>query len=473
MANLETEPEGSQDTDEVEITNLDYPVMPTRRPQLTPRQRKLSLLLTSVLFVLVVGSLLANTAEVRGLVTRTFFQSSTPAVSQGLAIYVRGNPSWGQFTLDGKPLAHPPAIGKDHPLSLAPGRHTIVWRAEPFNPRTCVFTVVDTATINGPCFHDPEVATGYLPNVAAMIFTFFASLNDLPANQRTSLVQQLQTTFATYGSSAQVSPGEVYAASEQEIKAEPSLCHMVTQLALCYARASQPLVATLSLQVDTSTSPTDPCVQSGPCATNQQDCRALCQDPLLNYPGQFPVEPAGWNVAAILQPLWSYTTLSGQVIGRDQPASALRGSSGYQMASLSINRNDQGWLISPSHNPPNFPGSFSQDPLCSQGEQDTMELIDFSSGSGGPNRYVQQTLGKDAAGCLEVVQPIPPEVSGSPTPRPGTASQPVAYYLARFGVVLAVNDAAHQLLPFLPVADASEKRIAQQFLATLPATPSQ
>jgi hypothetical protein len=102
-----------------------------------------------------------------------------------------------------------------------------------------------------------------------------------------------------------------------------------------------------------------------------------------------------------------------------------------------------------------------------------MELIDFSSGSGGPNRYVQQTLGKDAAGCLEVVQPIPPEVSGSPTPRPGTASQPVAYYLARFGVVLAVNDAAHQLLPFLPVADASEKSIAQQFLATLPATPSQ
>jgi hypothetical protein len=77
MANLETEPEGSQDTDEVEITNLDYPVMPARRPQPTPRQRRLSLLLTSVLFVLVVGSLLANTAEVRGLVTRTFFQSST------------------------------------------------------------------------------------------------------------------------------------------------------------------------------------------------------------------------------------------------------------------------------------------------------------------------------------------------------------------------------------------------------------
>jgi hypothetical protein len=44
----------------------------------------------------------------------------------------------------------------------------------------------------------------------------------------------------------------------------------------------------------------------------------------------------------------------------------------------------------------------------------------------------------------------------------------VAYCLHRFGVLLAVNDAAHRLWPFLPVADAYERQVVQQLIAHQP-----
>jgi hypothetical protein len=34
--------------------------------------------------------------------------------------------------------------------------------------------------------------------------------------------------------------------------------------------------------------------------------------------------------------------------------------------------------------------------------------------------------------------------------------------LHRFGIILAANDAAHRYLPFLPLADTYEQKLAQQ-----------
>ena len=65
-----------------------------------------------------------------------------------------------------------------------------------------------------------------------------------------------------------------------------------------------------------------------------------------------------------------------------------------------------------------------------------------------------------ASGCLiefklqTGVFPVP-----TPTPPPLV----VAYVMQRFGVLLAVNSAAHHLFPFLPVASAYEKQLAQQW----------
>jgi len=43
----------------------------------------------------------------------------------------------------------------------------------------------------------------------------------------------------------------------------------------------------------------------------------------------------------------------------------------------------------------------------------------------------------------------------------------MAYCLYRFGVLLAANDEAHRLWPYLPVADAYEQGIARRLTANM------
>jgi len=63
-----------------------------------------------------------------------------------------------------------------------------------------------------------------------------------------------------------------------------------------------------------------------------------------------------------------------------------------------------------------------------------------------------------AAGCLGVAVPV---TSNNEAPLPATKG---AYFLYRFGVLLAVNNQAHQYFPDLPLADAYEQGIAQQIV---------
>jgi hypothetical protein len=465
----DTEHENQPDDFTVEITDLDGPAAPARPLgwRLTARQRRFSMIATIGLFVLVMGLLLSSESEVRGLLGQAFeHPTSTPTtsvLSGPLLVYLRGNPTWGHFTVDGKALAHAPVIGYDHPLILAHGPHTIVWQAQPFKPKSCVFTVVDAITVNGPCFLDSSMTSNFEPGVSGMVIAFFASLADLPSDQRASLSQQLQGLFASYDSTEVVQPGELYAVSEQQAQANPALCRPFESLALCYARADQPLIATLSLQVDTLTSSDDPCVVAEQCSSYHQDCRMLCEDPIVNY-SQQGIE--GWSVVAMLRMLWSYRTTTGQVIASAQPNSALRGSQAYQSVFVHLDRDAQGrWHITPfsTYNPTS---SLSNSPACAQATGDTMSALNASFDNNS-TLYVYQSasnLARMAQGCLTVASQPEVSVSTTPTPTPPADAIPPASFLLRFGVLLAVNASAHKICPDLPVVDASEKSVAQNLL---------
>src|SRR5690242_1108619 len=170
---------------DIEITDLDRPAGPVlpRRPRLTRRQRGVSLLITGALFLLVLGLLLNSSGDVRGLLARTLLKPAPTAVFNGMSIYVRGNPSWGQFMLDGHALARPPIVGKEKPLFLTPGSHTITWHAAPFNAQRCTFTIIDAVTVRGPCFFNNNIVASYEAPRNGMVISFFASSNDLPADQ--------------------------------------------------------------------------------------------------------------------------------------------------------------------------------------------------------------------------------------------------------------------------------------------------
>ncbi|HEX7733822.1 MAG TPA: hypothetical protein VF458_03140 [Ktedonobacteraceae bacterium] len=450
----------------VEITELDH-TPGSRRPnwlRMTPRRRRLSLTATAALFVLVMGLLLVSMSDVRNMLGKTFgYAASTPdpsTLTGSMLVYLRGNPAWGRFILDGKTLDHTPVIGRDQPLTLARGLHTLIWQVDPFKPKTCVFTVVDASTARGPCFFNHEITASFVPGEEAMIIAFFASLNDLPADQRASLTRLLQGQFAAYDSISQVEPGEVYALSEEQAQANPALCQPLASLSLCYARADQPLLATLSMQMDTLTSNDDPCVTTSQCNSYHQDCRALCEDPVVDYGAQ---DVSGWSVDAVAGMFWSYRTLAGQTLAIAQPNTAIRGSQAYQLVSVHLYRDARGrWQITlfPTY------GYVSNNPVCAQATNDTMSVLGVST-SNASNMYVRQSAANPtqmALGCLTVaIQPI---TQGGATPTPAQSADAVspATFLLHFGVLLAVNPAAHKVSPSLPVVDATEKNIAQSLL---------
>lgn len=463
----DTESEKPFDDFSVEITDLNPLVdqKQKRWPRLTPRQRKLSLAATTLLFMLVVVLLLGSASDVRNLLGRAIGNPATtpdPLVSANtMSVYLRGNPTWGHFTLDGKALAHVPAIGREHPLELARGLHTIIWQAEPFKAKTCVFTVVDSSTLKGPCFLNSSMTPNFVPGVAAMVIAFFASLNDLPATERTSLTHRLQAAFTSYDSTVRVQPGERYAVSEQVVQADPSLCTPFESIALCYARADQPLTAALHLQMDNLTTNDDPCVLSSQCDSYRQDCRALCEDPVVSYG---PQDINGWRVDAVVGLVWSYRDLSGQVVATDQPDTSIRGSQTYQQVPVHLDRDSQGnWQITL------FPteGYVSDNPVCVQATSDTMSILSasFDNNSSMFVRQSASNLTQMALGCLTIAAQPDTPFSATPTPTPSAATIPPASFLLRFGVLLAVNASAHKICPGLPVANAEEKSVAQNLLA--------
>ena len=450
---------------DLEITDLDQNERPPRRrrPRLTPGQRKLSLALTAALFALVIVVILASSGDVRALLTRTLFPPRPTVPANNLAFYVQGNPSWGRFIIDGRPVAHLPVEGHDRPLTLTPGRHTIVWQVAPFEEQRCVFSVVDATTINGPCLLNGEVTVNFVPNAQAMILSFFVSMNVLPAAQRAALLQQLQTALASYGGSEQVRPGELYAVSEQEIAANPSLCHLIAHLAVCYARANQPLQATLSAQLNSNASSTDSCVLSEICLSNHQDCRALCSD-YMGITEVNEIQETGWNVMAVIRLSWSYATLSGKVIARDQPASALRGTDEDRTVNVHIAYDSGGWHVTFF---PQIRGNGFDDPICDQAAQDIYGLAGAAQGN--QQLFVSQTVNMQtnpASGCLAVVQTSPGTYISPATPVSRMNAQLTGYCLVRFGVMLMVDQQAHQFWPDLPSVDAYENGLAKEMLAS-------
>lgn len=450
---------------EVEIIDL-ATSRPTRERswgQVLRRYRKSSLAVTSALVLLVCALLLASTADVRNLVARTLFRPPATPTANGLHLYLEGNPSWGRFEIDGVPLSHLPLVGENAPLTLPAGSHRIDWQAAPFRARSCTLLVINASAVAGSCAHDDTVSMGYIPGTPALIVSFFASLNDLSSAERTAFVEQMQTTLNSLGGSEMVYPGELYAISEEEIRAHPSLCPIVVRITVCYARATQPLVATLHIQSDTLNTSDDPCVQFDLCYLNQMNCRLLCPDLPVVFSGQ---AAEGWNVLTVVRLLWSYATPTGKLIADEQPDTSLRGVPHYQLLSLHITRSNQGWQISLFASPVI---SRYTDALCGQAIQDTTELVNTLTNNNQSISIVQWSDQHThlAEGCLESAEAAP-GVFDTSTPTPTAQKQPLAYCLFRFGVVLAANTVAHQLWPYLPVADAYEQGVAQRLYSLLP-----
>lgn len=403
-----------------------------------------------LIVVIIGGGFFAVRSFGGGLLTSS--ATPTPTLPPGANLfYITTNPAWGTVSIDGHPVTHLPALGQT-PIQVAPGNHTITWNAPPFPVQRCFLDVPPQQTSGaGLCdtSTSANITTGADAGQQAFIIPFAATGGNLSNTARASLVQAVKTYLTTFQTSASVQPGDFYAS---------------VQTAHQLATATQPLLATPHFQLDTNPNSTRPCLNShGPgtpaCHVGSINCQAFCPVSLSDANGK-ALPTTNWQVEAPVLITWSYAKPGGQVIATNQPDTPE--SSGYEdLVSFSITWNSATSTWNVINQPDSAPALFTltTNPLCATAQNWIIANPSHQSLQGTTfneqptSVYFQYHAGTNAAnGCL--VKAIPALSS----------SAPVGYLLYRFGVLLAVNSAAHRYWPSLPMADAYGQGIARQLM---------
>lgn len=416
-----------------------------RWSQLSPRQRLLRMTITLSLVALAAIIILGNSAFLNPIGQYLSLNSAhkpAPAILPGTDFfYIDQNPSWGQLFLDGKRISIPPIMGRDAPMHLASGRHQFLWRTEPFQPFHCTISV--PVAFDDTCPYQIAQQNEFgpaHPNIVPHSWNllFYEPVSALPVVQRIALIQSMQTALDALRSTETVYPGERYLYT----KANHALKGSTTR----------PLLATYYFQFDTGRRSGFSCTGdlltcSSLLQLTGEQCQLYCQS------NQSVDQSHSWFLNVAINALWSYITFDGQVIAQYDPTTLPRSNGVSNTLPLIVTwqhgvwHTDIGLLGMGIMN--NDLGCYSVDDALNpvlQGIRYQGFQISFASAS------------VPAAGCLAE---ITPQV-GPATPSSSSSSPTVAFYLYRFGVLLAANDQAHHLSPKLPLADIYERKLAQQ-----------
>ncbi len=424
------------------------PLFASTRSRLAQRRR--GIIVTGVLVVTLVALTLtiAPTREaLLGAVLGPTPTATMPVPAGEDNLYVSISPHWGAVTLDGKPLTNLPIEGIDQPFHLARGVHRIRWRFPPIIDISCRLTAPTASGDTCP------LRVGILPGKKgiASVVTLQLSLANLAPAYRVPLLSAINAALNAHQSSETVRTGESYVDLAQS--GTPTV-------------AAQPLRATLSFVSDAE-NPRAQCVaiDSGPganCMMNG-DCREICTAPWQPPPTS---ADSSWQAYVVAHPEWSYATLDGRAVADDQPDLGgqlqFLGSDEHPMP-ITIGWDSSQWQARADFDSP-VAGSPFGDPACMTAQDEVgyqgilpPELPGQSSGGAGV-MWLYVPGAPRAIGCLAAA--LPESAQGAPD----TSAQGMAVaglILHRFGVPVAVNAAAHQYWPELPMADAYEQAIAQ------------
>ncbi len=363
--------------------------------------------------------------------------------------YIQAAPT-GLVTIDGHAISQLPAVGTGIPIRLSRGEHKIAWDASPFPPLSCVVNV-PSSILNEQCTYESSIS--YDNGENARLISFVGNLSNLPNNQRSMLTRSIQSALDALQSTTIVQPGEPY----YNVQSSHSNSLDI---------ATQPLRATLSFHLDTNINSPYGCYNFNQtvCAVNGQSCLQICTIPSPTAsPG---TAQTSWNILALYYPVWHYTTLAGQSALPDQhdpfvyPPS-IPGSD-YSIY-MHIAWNGSSWHTAIlSHTPAasnvnllyrdQLPAAI--DPACASIEDGIAGNFTELPGKQQAENvdWTFYTASNRVDGCLGVVKPD------------GQPNAPPAYFLYRFGAVLAVNSLAHSYFPSQPVAGATAQAIAQQII---------
>lgn len=361
---------------------------------------------------------------------------------------------WASVTLDGRSIRRP-IIGTDPPLTLARGRHQIGWQAPPFESRSCGLSIphvaADTCLVSGPLDFGPRLGQ-------ARLVALHESLASLAPAGRAAAVMTVQDALDAEPSGDIVRPGEAYLT-----RAGPVV-------------ATEPLRATLRLQLDTGDDPATRCQLTltsaalVPCTIAGQDCRQFCALPFgLRIPEAGISPEAGrydaWLVWGLVRETWDYTTLGGQPIARDQPLDDGPAVTADHVLLLALEWNHGAWFAVPLVTPGGgeyTAGSdaptIAQAPVCAA----ALDLFAALQPVGAYTWLRISSGNSGVAGCVIVAGVGSPPTAATP----GAAFEgDGAYYLERFGLLYALNVAAHRLHGDLPLGGPLQQQAARLILS--------
>jgi hypothetical protein len=240
--------------------------------------------------VFMVGSLPELGARLHRALEALAPKNVTPG--NGHIAFTNGVP-WASLTIDGHPLDVPATGAGTYPQTLAPGRHTLSYAAAPFQLLECHLSV--PARVGDTCPLALAAQSLAAPGTLRVI-DLRSTPERLSAQEYARLVASIEASLPTYTS--HLALGETYLNVKKKVVV-----------------ARTPLIATLRYLVNT-----DPNYDGFVTNTDggiAQRCISVCVDQ-SNRAGTG--DPTRWHLVANVYAAWTYTTLSGQVIIADAPA---------------------------------------------------------------------------------------------------------------------------------------------------------
>jgi hypothetical protein len=438
------------DIDNEPISNKRIPTLPQPLLSLVPRQRRIQVVVTVSLIVLVLLALLGSNISVRSKLIQAVVPpppTPTAPIPPGTdTFYISGDMGWGQLFLDGKLIPQPSdAYGNGStpapPIHLARGTHTLLWRADPFPPQKCTVSVPNN-------YHkDTCKYTNYENN--AWSFNFPADITKLPPIYRNALTVAVQNALQSYSSTDTVPIGERYTTD------------LVSQQ---QAIAHEPLKVTLHYELDTDLSTSF--VECSPfnfmggqnCLIGTQDCRTFCLATQYFNIASLPAKT--WNVFAAAHSVWDYSTLTGKPVVQHQ-VDRVNATLVDHLIPLQISWDGTQWHVKSSFSliADNSVQSFTSS-IC---DSSTWNIPQAENEAQVTANWSIFAASKATAECLGIAT-----LNSSQVPHP---PQTPALFLFRFGVLLAANDVAHQYWPTIQLAGPHAQQLAQQLYKTYKQQP--
>jgi hypothetical protein len=407
---------------------------PLKNPERLPRRRWLWRIIVGILaFVLlaVINDFLPESHPANVLTP-----SPTPR-SDASFFYVQSLPTWGTLTVDGQTVQTLPTPGTGSPLLLTRGQHQIHWQAEPFQPFQCTLHVPPTQQTARDCQTRQNLYSWN--NNPTFFLRIPVSLDTLPATERAALLQATQATLDSRQITETISPGDHYAYSQNPT-------NVLT--------AQQPLLMStrLLLQTDKKLPARCPDLSLGQeCTIAGQDCRAFCN--LDQWPLNQSDKPQ-WNIAALINETWHYTTTDGKSLAPDTTTPSVE-TRRDQFVTLQVLWHSGRWSVAFYADG----SSTFDDPTCIT----LVGTITSQSNYGQPYKTSQTvnwayashptaTSSCLAAGFVR---------ANASAPLPTT---PSLLLLRHAGVLLSANTSTHQIWPALPVASEHEQLLANDLV---------